>query len=105
MEHVQLGERENRQPLRGESDALSRADVSALNRAAHGASRGDLRPKEIRRQTGVWLEPTPVQHFGHVKLSPTLRSASRSGSLWSAASNRSIGSEKGVKPEWRLDSA
>jgi len=49
-----FGERENRQPLRGESDALSRADVSALNRAAHGASRGDLRPRKsaARRALG-----------------------------------------------------
>jgi len=36
-----------------------------------------------------------LQTLGQVKLSPTLRSASRSGSLWIAASNRSIGSVSG----------
>src|SRR6266699_1914014 len=34
---LSLGERENRPPLRGESNSLSRAGVSVLNRGAHGA--------------------------------------------------------------------
>src|SRR5712691_8317270 len=34
---LSLGEGENRPPLRGESNSLSRAGVSALNRGAHGA--------------------------------------------------------------------
>src|SRR5438552_3316928 len=40
---LSLGERENRPPLLGESNALGRADVSALNRRAHGASGSDAR--------------------------------------------------------------
>ncbi len=40
---LSLGERENRPPLRGESNALGRAGVSALNRGAHGASENDAR--------------------------------------------------------------
>src|SRR5713226_10570436 len=43
---LSLGERENRPPLSGESNALGRAGISALNRAAHGASRSDVRPKK-----------------------------------------------------------
>src|SRR5713101_2629980 len=35
------GERENRSPLRGESDARDRAGGSALNRGAHDASGSD----------------------------------------------------------------
>src|SRR6266849_8408212 len=40
---LSLGERENRPPLRGESNALRRAGVSAWNRRAHGASGSDAR--------------------------------------------------------------
>src|SRR6266851_6185055 len=40
---LSLGERENRSPLSGESNALGRAGVSALNRGAHGASGSDDR--------------------------------------------------------------
>jgi hypothetical protein len=40
------GERENRPPLRGESNALGRAGVSALNRGARGASGSDARLKQ-----------------------------------------------------------
>src|SRR6266567_3250592 len=43
---LSLGERENRQPLSGESKALDRAGVSALNRGAHSASGSDVRPKK-----------------------------------------------------------
>ena len=43
---LSLGERENRPPLRGESNALDRAAVSTLNRGAHGASASDLRLKK-----------------------------------------------------------
>ena len=34
---LSLGERENRSPLRGESNALGGAGASALNRGAHGS--------------------------------------------------------------------
>jgi hypothetical protein len=40
-----LRESENRPPLNGESNALGRAGVSALNRGAHGASEKDARIK------------------------------------------------------------
>src|SRR6266478_7698778 len=40
---LSLGERENRPPLRGESNAQGRAGVSALNRGAHGATGSDAR--------------------------------------------------------------
>jgi hypothetical protein len=43
---LSLGERENHPPLRGESNAVGRAGVSALNRGAHGANRSDVRPKK-----------------------------------------------------------
>src|SRR5713101_2309326 len=48
---LSLVERENRPPLRGESNALGRAGVSALNRRAHGASENDARlekPQDAR---------------------------------------------------------
>jgi hypothetical protein len=38
---LSLGARENRPPLRGELNALGRADVSALNRGAHGDNESD----------------------------------------------------------------
>ena len=37
-----LRESENRPPLRGESNAMGRAGVAALNRGAHGASESDV---------------------------------------------------------------
>jgi hypothetical protein len=40
---LSLRERENRPPLRGESNARGRAGVSAFNRGPHGASGSDLR--------------------------------------------------------------
>src|SRR6266851_9302226 len=40
---LSLGERENRPPPSGESNALGRAGVSALNRGAHGAGESDAR--------------------------------------------------------------
>ena len=43
---LSLGERENRPPLRGESNALVRAGVLALNRGARGASGSDILPKK-----------------------------------------------------------
>ena len=43
---LSLGERENRPPLRGESNALGRAGVSAFNRGAHGASGSDVQPQK-----------------------------------------------------------
>src|SRR5437899_12396571 len=48
---LSLGERENRPPLRGESNAPGRAGVSALNRRAHGASENDAqleKPQDAR---------------------------------------------------------
>ena len=43
---LSLVERENRLPLRGESNALGRVGVSALNRGAHAASGSDARLKQ-----------------------------------------------------------
>ncbi len=43
---LSLVERENRPPLRGESNALGRVGVSALNRGAHAASESDARLKQ-----------------------------------------------------------
>ena len=48
---LSLGERENRPPLRGGSNALGRAGVSGLNRRAHGATENDARlekPQDAR---------------------------------------------------------
>src|SRR5258708_16029125 len=43
---LSLGERENRAPPRGESNALGRASVSALNRGGHSARGRDAQLEE-----------------------------------------------------------
>src|SRR6266568_4356236 len=53
---LSLGERENRRPLRGESNARDRAGVSASNRGAHGASGSEVR---IKQDAGSWF-PLPA---------------------------------------------
>ena len=57
---LSLGARENRPPLRGESNALGRADVSALNRGAHGDNGSDARPN---KDAGCWF-PLPQGETG-----------------------------------------
>src|SRR6266571_8357177 len=57
---LSLGERENRPPLSGESNALGRAGVSALNRGAHGASGSEVR---LKKDAGCWF-PLPRERQG-----------------------------------------
>ena len=52
---LSLGERENRPPRSGESNALGRAGAQALNRGARGASGSDVRSKK----DAGWLLPLP----------------------------------------------
>ena len=52
---LSLGERENRQPIGGESNPLGRAAISALKRAAHGDTKSDIR---LEKDAGC-LFPAP----------------------------------------------
>jgi hypothetical protein len=82
---LSLGERENRRPVRGESNALGRAGVSALNRAAHVASGSDVQPKkDAPRQFPLPAGEGKGEGEGGLQLSGTRRLAWR-GALFSFA--------------------